>query len=151
MGLTTAHDGTMFVFRGKDQMKTTRYSEWIERLLGEFDGAIPVVEMDLGDTRRVPNQSMRAMVFGLAALALVATLSGVGCATAPRSVEVETVGALSASTTHVYAAPVHATSDLAPVGFVVGGDDDAATVAAVADAEAPAIAPKASLVMGGAR
>lgn len=58
------------------------------------------------------------------------------------------MGQLSASTTHVYTAAVHATSDLTPAGFVVGGDDIAAPVAAAPEAEAPEIAPKASLVMG---
>lgn len=36
--------------------------------------------------------------------------------------DVETVGTLSASPTHVYVAPVHATTDLTPAGFVGSGD-----------------------------
>jgi len=137
---------------------------------------------DLTETRPIPVQSMAALVWGAPAprrmrlptrvIFMAAVLgASMGCATARQASapDVEAVGALSASATHVYVAPVHATTDLTP-GFqaIEGADDDAtetvttvtrapdASVAAgagEADAsELPEVAPKSDgVTLGGAR
>ena len=75
-----------------------------------------------------------------------------GCATAPRPVDAETVGALSVSPTHVYAQPVHADTELTSSFGAVDTDEDAPVVAAApAAVETPDIAPKAGLTIGVAR
>jgi hypothetical protein len=86
-------------------------------------------------------------------LAIAAMVIGIGCATTARPVEVETVGQLSASETHVAQAPVHATTDLTPGGFVAteSAEDDAGMTVSSGPVETPDVAPKAGLVMGGAR
>lgn len=87
-------------------------------------------------TRRIPVQAMAAMVYPkarrvrlpLRLIFVAAFLSAtVGCVTGrpPAADAPETVGALSASTSHVYTAPVHATTDLAPAFQAVATDDDA--------------------------
>lgn len=72
-----------------------------------------------------------------------------GCATAPKSIEVETVGQLNASQdnySNVYSKPVHATTDLAPSFGVVDTDEDVTTgpsaVVVPAAEDVPVIAPK---------
>lgn len=125
-------------------------------------------------TRRIPVQAMAAMVYPKARrvrlplrLIFVAAFLGatVGCVTGrpPAADAPETVGALSASTSHVYTAPVHATTDFAPSFGAVGGDDTATvTITTVTSAdgghdhgtdggdELPEIAPKADGVTTGA-
>jgi hypothetical protein len=128
------------------------YPLWIEKILAELGGLATVDAIDLKATQRIPRQSMQALVFGLAALALVGSLSTAGCATAPRPLDTETVGTLTPTTANVFTVAVHADTPLATEAFVVAAsDDDAAMVVASAPEEAPAIAPKAALVMGGAR
>jgi hypothetical protein len=105
-------------------------------------------------------------------LVLAVAILGIGCATAARVPDAEAVGTLSASPTHVMQAPVHADTDLSvafqPAGWDAdGGSTNAATPAAPAATEAavapvddipddvpddvPVLAPKAPLIMGGAR
>lgn len=82
---------------------------------------------DLTRTVRVPAITMHAMVYGARALAVLALAFGLGvagCATAPRPVEVESVGQLAASSSHVYSAAVHSTTDLTPAVGAVATDDD---------------------------
>jgi|SRR6185312_4008555 len=120
---------------------------------------------ELSDTRAIPRETMRALVFGTPArrpvrfpsrlifIAAVAMLS-VGCATA-RPVEVEAVGQLSASATHV---TVQALKHDAPpefAGVVDSGDDVGEVVTTVvrapdADADVtPEVAPKTDGVVTG--
>lgn len=128
---------------------------------------------ELLTTTRIPAISMRELVYGLPkaerrtnrrdgfvvfAVAFGAFLGMSACATAPRPTDVETVGTLSASSAHVYTAPVHATTDLTPSFGVVDTDTDtdAAPTANPSESpngstETPDVAPKTSLVMGGAR
>lgn len=83
---------------------------------------------DLTRTVRVPAITMHAMVYGARALAILALafgLGSVGCATAPRPIEVEAVGQLDASPTHVTQAAVHADTDLSGGFQAVEGDDSA--------------------------
>lgn len=76
-------------------------------------------------------------------MTLALALSTIACASAPRPMpEVETVGQLAASDSHVMTAAVHASTDLARGSFVASDDD--APVAAVAGevVEAPDVAAK---------
>lgn len=86
-------------------------------------------------TTRIPRQSMSEMVYGTpprrrspvkGAIAIGIFIGLVGCASAPapRAVDVETVGTLTASDTHVAQAPVHATTDFAPAAAVADTGDD---------------------------
>jgi hypothetical protein len=96
-------------------------------------------DSELRETVRIVSVSMADMVYGPAprrtryrlptrAIFLAAFLgTSVGCATAPRPVEVETVGQLSASATHVVSQPVHATTDFAPAAAVADTGDDVPT------------------------
>lgn len=114
----------------------------------------------------LPAETMRDLVFGaparkparirarLAMLLVALGLAAGGCATAPRPVEVESVGDLHASATHVYQAPVHPSTDLSIAYQPAGGDDDAAPAVsggAGESVEAPEVAAKGGLVVGGAR
>ena len=82
----------------------------------------------------------------------VLAASGAGCATARPVVTVESVGELAPSYHSIATAPVHATTDLSPDGFVSGGDDDGATTGpAPAATETPDVAPKSGLTMGAVR
>lgn len=83
---------------------------------------------------------------------LILSLFPLSCATAPRPVEIESVGQLAASESHVMQAPVHEGTNLS-AGFQAISADDDAPVAAVAGevVETPAIEAKTALVMGGAR
>lgn len=69
---------------------------------------------------------------------------GAGCATVRVSpVTVESVGELRASASHVYAAPIHATTDLSGGFQAVEGDDSAtASVTTVSAVEAPEVTAK---------
>jgi len=85
-------------------------------------------------------------------LFLALALLPLACASAPRPPEVETVGQLAASETHVMSQPVHETTDLARGSFVASDADDAPVAAVVGEAvEAPEVAAKGGLVMGGVR
>ena len=143
------------------KMETNRVEISLEMLVGWPTWAI-MVEADVGpedgtpepidmtETTPIPRQPMRELVFGMALAAVMA--SAAGCATAPRPVEVETVGALSASATHVYVQPVHADTVLTSSFGAVDTDEDAPVVAAApAAVETPDVAPKAGLTMGVAR
>jgi hypothetical protein len=57
--------------------------------------------------------------------------------------DTETVGALTRSTTHVYAAPVHASTDLEPTALVIPESEPSANQS-VTDNDRPSIEPKAS-------
>lgn len=92
---------------------------------------------------------VRRLRGALIVLALVVGLGSIGCATAPRPVEVESVGQLSASSSHVYSAAVHATTDLAPSFGAVDTDEDVAVSTKTTDpvvgdvaADAPAVETK---------
>lgn len=122
-----------------------------------------------GRTVRVPRQSMSELVYGpaprrrspvIGAIAIGILIGIVGCASAPRAVDVETVGTLTASETHVAQAPVHATTDFAPAAGVADTGDDipqGASNVEVLHREAAAsgvveVAPKADgVTVGGAR
>lgn len=71
--------------------------------------------------------------------ALLGALCGaVGCATvAPKPPEVESVGTLTESTTHVAQAPVHATTDLTPSYAPASADDDGGEVVTTASKVEP--------------
>jgi hypothetical protein len=119
---------------------------------------------DLLRTVKQPAISMRDLVYGkpvarsprfrlpTRAIFLAAFLgTSIGCVTArpPVADAPETVGALSASATHVYVQPVHADTDLSIAYQPAGGDEDAAEpmkVAAKPDAapsdEAPEVIEK---------
>lgn len=86
-------------------------------------------------------------------LALLTTLLLGACrATVPAAAEVETVGALAPSYNSIATAPVHATTDLSPGVQAVSTDEDAPMSVGSGEAvEAPELAPKAALVMGGVR
>jgi hypothetical protein len=87
---------------------------------------------------------LRAVLFSLVLAA--------GCATAAPPAAVETVGTLAPSYHSIATAPVHATTDLSPGVQAVSTDDDAPVSVGSGEAvEAPELAPKAGLVMGGVR
>jgi hypothetical protein len=88
----------------------------------------------------------------IVALSMVFAVGLGACATAaPRAVEVETVGALAPSYRSIATAPVAKSTDLS-VGFQAVDTDEGPAVAAGGEAvEAPEVAPKAGLVMGGVR
>ena len=74
---------------------------------------------------------------------VIGVLAGImGCATAPRAPEVETVGAISASSSHVYTAPVHATTDLTPGFQAIDTDEEPKAEAVAAPVEAPEVVSK---------
>lgn len=89
----------------------------------------------------------------LRTLAVLTTLLLGACRATVAPPAIETVGSLSASDTHVLQAPVHATTDLGVAYQALSADDDAGatTEHVVGDVEAPELAPKAGLVMGGVR
>jgi hypothetical protein len=112
-------------------------------------------------TVRVPRQSMKELVYGppprrrspiAGAIALGVLIGLMGCASAPRAVDTETVGTLTASTTHVSTAAVHATTDFGHAELVTTDDDDAPAVAAPVVVELPEVATKTDgIVVGGGR
>lgn len=110
---------------------------------------------DLTQTTRLPRQSMADMVFGARAFAVLVLALGLavgGCATAPRSVEVEAVGQLAQGSS-VWHAPTHASTDLSGGFQAVEGDDSATkTITTVSAVEAPEVTAKTDgVTTGGAR
>lgn len=112
---------------------------------------------DLCVTKKLPAMTMAQLVYGVPAprrprlptrIIFVAALLGMtlGCATVRPVVEVETVGVLTASATHVTSQPVHATTDFGHAQIVETADDAsevATTVARAPEAaELPEVAPK---------
>lgn len=91
-----------------------------------------MTDLDLTETTRIVNVPMATLVFGPAPrprfparLVFVAAvfLASVGCATSGRPIQVEAVGELTASATHVSTAPLK--HDAPPeMGGVAGTDDD---------------------------
>jgi len=111
-------------------------------------------------TTRIQSQTMSELVYGprvasprrspaLGAIALGLLLGLVGCASAPRAVDVESVGTLTASTTHVSTVAVHATTDFGHAELVTTTDDDAPVVAAPVAEELPEIASKSDGIVVG--
>ena len=112
---------------------------------------------DLLQTKKLPAMTMRELVYGKPApkrvrlpkrLIFVAALFGMtaACVSAPRPVETETVGQLSAAAYgHIVSAPVHHDDPPGFLGVVGSADsDDAPTKvrAVVEPAEAPEVAAK---------
>jgi hypothetical protein len=102
---------------------------------------------DLLKTVKQPAISMKELVYGAprprrmrlpSRFIFIGILVGMyGCATVPpRPTEAETVGALSASATHVYAAPLKHDAPPEFVG-VVGSDDDSVTSTVTTVTRAP--------------
>jgi len=87
------------------------------------------------------------------ALLFLASMSIGACATAPRPpVAVESVGTLAPSYHSIAVAPVHAGTDLSPGGFVAADDDETPVTVGTGEViEAPEVAVKGGLVMGGVR
>jgi hypothetical protein len=116
------------------------------------------------ETRRIDIVSMKELVFGAPrsrrvrfpvglVFVVLALLAGLGCATAPRPIQVEAVGELTASYHSVASAPVHASTDLTPSFGAVDTDDDAPAKVTVGAGvvDAPEVASKGGLVVGEAR
>jgi len=118
-------------------------------------------DLEMTETIKIRTEPMAHLVWGVPrprrvrlptrVIFMAAVLgASMGCATARQASapDVEAVGALSASATHVYVAPVHATTDLTP-GFqaIEGADDDATeTVTTVTRAPDASVAGDASEV-----
>lgn len=117
------------------------------------DGERPLVVIHACSVwKQIP--ALRAVPSLKLALFIGVLVGMMGCATAPRAPEVETVGNLTASTTHVATAPVHATTDLSVAYQPAGGDEDAAepmkTETKPDEAALPDVAPKTDGVTTGA-
>jgi hypothetical protein len=109
-------------------------------------------------TTRIQAQTMSELVYGprvivisqrrspsIGAIALGLLLAVAGCATQQPQVQAETVGNLSASTSHVYVQPVHADTDLTPAYQAIDTDDEAPVATAVShEVDAPAPVEKNS-------